>query len=230
MVFAFRFQRWAHAIVFILATISYFANKNSAVPKGASTDDAISIRKVMGRDTGRKTFSRFCDTLSVFIYQTAVFVAQWNLVHANQCELINDVQICERLAGPEYFWVMMEALCFYSYMASCVAYIGYMQCRSACIKARHSDLFKQTEDYLTYDHMNLVWFAFNFVLIILPPCLIFGVPNDDPDYQLNHREGKASYKIVMYVIWFMHLFQFIFNNRIYVLRDSAQVDGEDDDY
>ena len=65
---------------------------------------------------------------------------------------------------------------------------------------------KQVVDFLTYDRNNITWFAFNFVLILLPPCLMFLLPNDDPNYKLNDEIDGASYLTVMYIIWIMHVF------------------------
>ena len=104
-----------------------------------------------------------------------------------------------------YFWIMMEAIAFYCYMGATVAYIMFTQCRSSCFSTLDSDLNKQTVDFLTYDRLNLTWFAFNFVLILLPPSLMFTIDQTDPHYHLNNADA-SSYLTVMYIIWFMHVF------------------------
>ena len=81
---------------------------------------------------------------------------------------------CHKLVGPRYFWILMEAIAFYSYMGAITVYIAYVQIRNSCWTTHHSDLNKQIKDFLTYDRDNLVWFAFNFVLIILPACFRLG--------------------------------------------------------
>ena len=59
---------------------------------------------------------------------------------------------------------------------------------------------------------------------------MFTLDNEDPDYQLNNREDGASYKTVMYIIWLMHLLQFLTNTRILVLQDpiDKKLESEDD--
>ena len=59
------------------------------MPKELDNEEKLYMRKVQGRDTGKKTFARFCDTISIFQYQGAVFLAQWTLVSANECEYVD---------------------------------------------------------------------------------------------------------------------------------------------
>ena len=78
---AFYVQRWSHLIVFILGLLSLWCNQESKLPDVSKSNDLaagekqIYMRKVLGRDTGSRTFARLCDTLSIFQYQTAVFIA-----------------------------------------------------------------------------------------------------------------------------------------------------------
>ena len=44
-------------------------------------------------------------------------------MQANECDVVDGVRKCTTLVGPEYFWIMMEAIAFYSYMGATVAYI-----------------------------------------------------------------------------------------------------------
>ena len=113
------------------------------------------------------------------------------------------MEICEKQVGPMYFWIMMEALAFYCYMGATVAYILYCQCRSSCYSTLHSDMKKQTEDFLTYEKQNLTWFAFNFVLILLPPGLMYLLNHDDANYQLQKSvdEGVENVNSDQVFIW-----------------------------
>ena len=51
-----------------------------------------------------------------------------------------------------------------------------------------SDLNKQTQDFLTYEKLNITWFAFNFILIMLPPILMYPINHEIPGNKLNGKE------------------------------------------
>ena len=59
--------------------ISFWGNIESKLSDNESEDekeeDSLTIRRLMGRDNGRKSFARFCDTVSLVVYQSAVFLA-----------------------------------------------------------------------------------------------------------------------------------------------------------
>ena len=93
-------QRWAHLIVFILGQISFFLNLDTDIPEEEDGEDAKILLKestvrILNRDTRRKIFARVADSIGIFIYQSAVFLAQWTLVISLECgdELL-DQEIC----------------------------------------------------------------------------------------------------------------------------------------
>jgi hypothetical protein len=43
------------------------------------------LAKMLQRDSGCRTFARFLDTISVFMYQGTVFMAQWTIVTSETC-------------------------------------------------------------------------------------------------------------------------------------------------
>ena len=116
----------------------------------------------------------------------------------------------------------MEAIVFYTYMGSKVVYIILYSCKSNFQEGKSdSDMQKQTVDFLTHEELNVTWFAFNFVLSALPPCLMFLVNHEDDANNLNGRE--QSFRSIMYITWAMHIIQLLLNHQIIV--DDIQ-DGD----
>lgn len=171
---------------------------------------------MLHRDSSWRTFSRVLDTVSVFLYQLSVFYAQWTLATTEMCVEINGEWDCDHLAGAEAMWVVIETLSFYIYMFAAVWFIVKFQLYSAWINAPQSDITKSVKDFITYASINLTWYSFNFVLILLPACLLVQVDTDHTGIKLHNREG--SYQNLMYWVWGIHIFQFIFNSKIYVLK------------
>ena len=79
------------------------------------------------------------------------------------------------LSSPETAtngWVYIEIYCFYLYLVSAVFYIVYHQLVEGIIMRNEqehlSDMEKTIKDFIVYAQSNLVWFAFNFVLVFMP--------------------------------------------------------------
>ena len=86
---------------------------------------------------------------------------------------------------------------------------------------------KQTVDFLTHEELNVTWFAFNFVLSALPPCLMFLVNHEDDANNLNGRE--QSFRSIMYITWAMHIIQLLLNHQIIVddlQEGDTRLEGE----
>ena len=77
----FHVMRWVHLTIFGLALVSGLADRPTNIPEAKEEDkaDKHHLSKVLHRDAQLRTFSRFLDTISVFLYQGAVFLAQWTL-------------------------------------------------------------------------------------------------------------------------------------------------------
>ena len=93
----------------------------------------MQMYRLLNRDTRRRVWARLFDTAGIFVYQGAVFLAQWTLVTSLECqdESVGETELCVQAAGPTYFWILMEAIVFYCYMGSKVVYIMYYSCRSS---------------------------------------------------------------------------------------------------
>ena len=100
-----------------------------------------------------------------------------------------------------------------------------MGLKSAFFNSPYSDISKSVKDFITYASLNLTWYSFNFALTIVPPVLIFGMDTDHAGIKFEDRNG--SYEHLMYWIWGIHIFQFFFNSKIYVLK-MQRAHGDDD--
>jgi len=69
---------------------------------------------------------------------------------------------------------------------------------------------KALHDFISYAAINLTWFAFNFVLCVLPP-LCIGFSNPDLQFETHNQ----SYDTIMYILWGMNCIHFMFTLRIY---------------
>ena len=199
----------------LLAIISWACSLPSEVPDHEEDKDE-SVYRVSLRDVRKGSFGKICDTIGMFLYQAAVFLAQYTIYWAVDAEV--------NLVGPRYVWLLIEMGSFYCYLGATVVYIAYFQIRSFIKNEENSDINKQITDFITYANINLTWFAFSFVLFLLPLMLI-GIDHEDHSYQINDRiRGGKSYQNLMYAIFFMHLIQFIMNHAIFY----TVADPEDD--
>ena len=109
-------------------------------------------------------------------------------------------------------------------MMAAVWFIIQFQLISAWTNAPQSDITKSVKDFITYASINLTWYAFNFVLILLPPILIFLMDTDHEGIKLDGRD--ESYRKLMFWIWGIHIFQFIFNSKIYKVAPQGANEEE----
>ena len=70
---------------------------------------------------------------------------------------------------------------------------------------------KALNDFIEYSNLNLTWFAFNFVLICMPPICIFALQDD----VLEIKGATGNYAPLVYILWFVHIIQKFSNLRIY---------------
>ena len=114
------------------------------------------------------------------------------------------------------------------YVLSAAFYIAWRMIMSTCFEKANepSDMNKAVTDFIVYANINLTWYAFNFVLISLPPICLYGYNFDG----LGNFDFE-SYEGIMYALWFMHLITFAVKPRIYYpkLRDADKINQDDSD-
>ena len=168
--------RWAHFWLFMVSILSFLSTLDSEVSDPIEEENMKEKEKKLAemkerhRDSVWKLFARFIDTLCVFGYQGVIFYVQ--------LEVYNNAMICGTngcaLASPKnvfLLWLYIEIFCFYLYMLSTVFYIAFYQLvEGVCLKKKsdESDMVKAIQDFLKYSSDNLTWFAFNFVLVMMP--------------------------------------------------------------
>ena len=147
-------------------------------------------------------------------------MAQWTLATSEQCVKVGEADTdwsCDHYAGAEALWIVIETVSFYIYMFAACFYILQFQLKSTFYNAPHSDITKSAKDFISYASINLTWYAFNFVLIFLPTYLI--IFSDKTQEGVNMHDRDGSYQNLMYWILGIHVFQFLFNSKIYVLKE-----------
>ena len=78
---------------------------------------------------------------------------------------------------------------------------------------------KVLTDFITYSSNNLTWFAFNFVLVTMPPvCILL----DDQDLWFAGK--TSSYFKIIYTLWGMHILAFICQIFIYKRSPKDKAD------
>lgn len=210
--------RWSHFILFTLAMIeTYFTTPSKIKDKEDSpdfengteseADQTKATLKMYHRDGSWKLMARVLSSFSVFVYQGSVFNAQMVLYDDMfRCDDEGNYCIYEGIHGNRTTWLVIETICFYIYVLATVFYIIWRQCAGLFRNSKDkADMNKALQDFISYAAINLTWFAINFVLVVIPPILIFLL--DSPDLTLPGATG--SYLPIMYTLWGMHVFHFI---------------------
>lgn len=97
--------------------------------------------------------------------------------------------------------------------AACIYIIKFMA-QSAIKNTPYSDISKSVKDFLFYAKINLTWYSFNFVQVVVPLLLIVMMDTAHAGISMADRDG--SYETLMYILLGTHVFQFLFNSKIYV--------------
>jgi hypothetical protein len=76
-------------------------------------------------------------------------------------------------------WMIIETFCFYTYILSTCFFIFIHQCKNWTKKAKDesdpgntTDLRKIELDFVRYSRDSLIWFAFNFVCVVMPIIIV----------------------------------------------------------
>lgn len=85
-------------------------------------------------------------------------------------------------------------------LSSCVFIIYHQFVNGICCKKTDSksDMNKAISDFITYAYSNLIWFAFNFVLVFMPVVTILVI--NPKSEALDRQEAKISYVILLGIV------------------------------
>ena len=114
-------------------------------------------------------------------------------------------------------WLCIETASFYLYVLAAVFYIGWRMTVGITDADEKSDMEKALNDFIEYSNLNLTWFAFNFVLICMPPIVIFVLQ----DKYLELPGATGSYAPLVYILWMVHCVQILLNLRIYEIAPQG---------
>ena len=164
-------------------------------------------------------FSRFCNTVSVYLYQATVFYTQMVLVE----ELVDcsDPERCtlRGVYGNRMTWLVIETSAFYLYALATVIYIAAHMIKGACeTPDPHSDRAKAMSDFIVYTSMNLTWFALNFVLVTMPPLCIFWLNKYD---SLVRKRFEGTYAPIMYLTWLTNITILVSKRRVISIKNMG---------
>ena len=220
---SFFILRWAHFLLFSLAICSVVSKIDSNMQ-----DDKDHVKN-QHRDGVWKIFGRICDTIAVFAYQASIMYVQMNVSKvAETC--VKDPETgkleCE-MGSPDdnkMAWLYIEMYCFYLYMASTVTFIIYHQMiEGVCCKKRtqQSDMGKTITDFIEYAYPNLIWFAFNFVLVMMPlVCIVVLNPVAE---NLDIAGKDQSLTILMIIVCLANLVQFLLRPAIFLITKKTRL-------
>lgn len=97
-------------------------------------------------------------------------------------------------------WLIIETVAYYSYLAGSMAYIVYNQCLKVAgyqDASEKSDFNKVVTDFIKYANINITYFAFNMVLVILPLACIFFI---QPVFTYTIPGNEKSYAWIVYLL------------------------------
>ena len=85
---------------------------------------------------------------------------------------------------------------------------------------------KTINDFIEYAHTNLIWFAFNTVLILMPIVCIF-VLNENAE-NLDIKGATMSYTSLLTIVCLANLLQFVLRPRIFILEKKSHLYSNED--
>jgi len=154
----------------------------------------------------------------VFISQSAIFYAQQVSLQVYYKGYDDETKeyILDHIKGPATVWLRIETWAYYSYFISAIAYIIWMSIYNSIKNPIVTDINKQTTDFVEYARINMTWFALNFIKIILPIFLLFGMKDSAKMEIESRKDQEISYKWLMYVCLLFNVVQFLVVSRIFI--------------
>ena len=121
-------------------------------------------------------------------------------------------------------WLYIEMYCFYIYMFAAILYISYHQLvEGVCFKKQReqSDMNKTINDFIQYTYENLIWFALNTVLILMPVVCILTLNSKAENLDIEGAE--MSYTSLLTIVCLANLLQFCLRPRLYTHEKKSQL-------
>lgn len=80
---------------------------------------------------------------------------------------------------------------------------------------------KTINDFIEYAHTNLIWFAFNTVLILMPFICIFVLNKNATS--LDIEGATMSYTSLLTIVCLANMLQFVLRPRIYIFEKKQRL-------
>ena len=162
----------------------------------------------MAQKRGYHLVERAFNTMSIFYYQSTIFLAQHTQMSANEKYKMEN----------EYSWFIIEILAFYGYILSAVLVIIRNTIVSSCCGLKkHPEEYKG--DFIAKQRDNLDWAAFILILFTVNVALI----SIDLYIYDGCDEKLFPLRNIMYLLLCNHMLQMIFH---LFLKSFFRHDGE----
>jgi len=114
------------------------------------------------RTAGFDMFNQFFTVLQMFVYQGTILFEQQKLQSYSDDTFETDEEL------SALYWVKLEVTAFYLYLASAAVFLFYIQARGIMGKSnKQANKNRYKQDALEYYNVDIDWFAFIFVLLVL---------------------------------------------------------------
>ena len=168
-----------------------------------------------------QTVSRILGIVQTYISQIAIFYAQWAFMRSSLNVLDNEKSkefFTPVINGPTLIWLEIETVGYYSYVIAISAYIVWFQVVEFYRILLITDLNKQIMDFIDYATINITWWGFNFMKIVIPIfCLIYTeLLHDKESTMIKSRKGNITFLPLVCACMLMSIIQFIVTPRIYL--------------
>lgn len=124
---------------------------------------------------------------------------------------------------PYTLWLVIETLSFYLYIGAAVLYTAGQMIKHDLYAQNQSDILKGITDWIEYDTFSMHWFAFDFLMIAVPPILMWWIYKENTTlkfFQLIKGGG------VMAVLWLMHVASFCINRYSFSRKFEKEEDND----
>ena len=171
--FTFMCLRYAHVLVPLLDMMGFIADVN-----------------------GHYHLEKVFDTLTIFLYQTTIFQAQYHQMASNVISLTG-----------YNLWFTIEIVSYYGYITSAMLFIfdnSIMSTLGYLNQDQYKDRYRH--DFINYHRKELDWFAFLIILLSTTSVLMYiNYARDQKCIELGEGEKKEPLRYLMWVLCAIHI-------------------------
>ena len=175
-------------------------------------------QQIMSLKLAPQTVSRILGIVQIYVSQIAIFYAQWAFMRSEDTDEGLKEYFAPIIAGPTLTWLRIETVGYYSYVLAISAYIVWFQVIEFWRNQLITDIDKQINDFITYARVNMTWWGFSFMKIVIPMFLLVytEIIHLEDSTVIESRKGNISYLPLVGVCMIMSTLQFVVTPRIFV--------------